>query len=1557
MPIKNGGYKKMKIMLSKKLLSVLLVIALTVSLFPGVVASAVNDGLLAEEEYGETVVEETASAAQEEETEEAGEADDAPPVGELEEAAPIQLFGSVTYELPPADAPYFVFVAETGNTLIAPPQLVYYEEGESLLDALLRVGVTFDRVEYISEVNGISGNFTKIDNNGNFDLNAPASETAVLRISEDTELSSFMADLLITMARYMLSDEGAKNYPAAKSAYETLLNAYIGITESGGAAYVQTLNTALDAYAASNDGDAYTVTFTAANESRPEIRMVSVTNLEYLNVYTSADGVFDLVAGNYSFSYASGQDRVEGSFAVTNADKQIAVSLPTADWLASFDFYSARPDDADSYIYPKDENSSIRERTHFVPDMAGTVNFGTNKGTAYFKIRRSGAVGVPDSASLRADYVPYYQNTGAYYAPPSGISWESNSTGFIGVYTAGLNPQSFAIEVSYTGADGYRQIQTYTANIVKTPTLAALTVSGGTYALTADKPLGAGITEYAFNVPTAVTTAYISAQAFGSAAEGYSVEVNGQSYTEGAAVSIPTGQQSVSHEVTVISYGGQRTVYTLTFNRAETVSVSFSVDGETSVAVMDADGNIVAPSGANRYDLIKGNTYKYIATKGTHYHARQTFTADYVRTFAVVIDTNNRVSGMELRSGARKTVGVAYPLTPSFSGGEHEYGITVPDYNSSVYIWVNGDAGVSYRAEYSRIVTNEINGTLNAVDITSNQDNGKVLSYLLLAGGRSTEITVTAFKTQGDIEYYQEYHIAVGRSLSVARLGFALKGRALPLSAVSTEAVGFNRELYDYRISVADNIGAVTMSKTNLAEAIEYGTTGGSYTLSLRVNGGTAVDVTNLAEVEVELTRSMAADVITLEVRHADPAIVNNIYNITVLKTEAITAGFTFSPSDALFTLLETETNSRIWANDDDGRYNVAAGFTYRYTLTKSGYIGISETFTVTAPENLDMTLSLALAPESVLNTGLDAQWPTFRGNFDNNGITNAPTATKPEDAVLYWATKIGEGYATNATGSPILVDGYIYTYSGSHVYKVDRLTGKIAATGSMDHGSSFSITPPTYAEGMVFVGLSEGCIQAFDAVTLKSLWIYRDPLKGQPNSTIEYHNGYIYTGFWVGEDKDANFVCISITDEDHGRTNEEKFATWTHTQKGGFYWAGATLRDNYLLVGTDDGYTGYSHSTANLLSVNPLTGKVIDKLTGLVGDVRSNIVYDASSGYYYFTGKGGYFYGVKVNGNGEFDRESFWSLRLQNGSSGGVPMSTSTPVVHNGRAYIGVSGESQFGEYGGHNISVINLPTRAVAYRLQTKGYPQTSGLLTTAYEASTGYVYVYFIDNYQPGVMRVLKDKAGQIAPLEGVIEGGVTCAQPLFTPYGAHAEYAISSPIADEYGTMYYKNDTGHMFALGSAITGLTMTQAPNKTEYEAGEMFDPAGMKVVAAYANGMTRDVTGYVVYSREPLVAGADEEFIVVYDKVLYQDKNGIAGISFPQPYFVLNLTIAGGGVMPGDVDLNGRVNMADVTRLMEIIIGRGEYTTEQSVAADVDGNGRVNMVDLNLCMKLVLNS
>ena len=129
---------------------------------------------------------------------------------------------------------------------------------------------------------------------------------------------------------------------------------------------------------------------------------------------------------------------------------------------------------------------------------------------------------------------------------------------------------------------------------------------------------------------------------------------------------------------------------------------------------------------------------------------------------------------------------------------------------------------------------------------------------------------------------------------------------------------------------------------------------------------------------------------------------------------------------------------------------------------------------------------------------------------------------------------------------------------------------------------------------------------------------------------------------------------------------------------------------------------------------------------------------------------------------------------------------------------------------------------------------------------------MYVYFADNYTPGSLRVIRDKPGQTALADPVSETYTSagkrytvdnCAPVLFTPQGDLAQYCIASPIVDKDGTIYMKNDSNHLFAIGSKVQSIELVQEPDKTRYDAGEMFDPTGMKVVAHMANGAEKDIT------------------------------------------------------------------------------------------------------------------
>jgi hypothetical protein len=59
-------------------------------------------------------------------------------------------------------------------------------------------------------------------------------------------------------------------------------------------------------------------------------------------------------------------------------------------------------------------------------------------------------------------------------------------------------------------------------------------------------------------------------------------------------------------------------------------------------------------------------------------------------------------------------------------------------------------------------------------------------------------------------------------------------------------------------------------------------------------------------------------------------------------------------------------------------------------------------------------------------------------------------------------------------------------------------------------------------------------------------------------------------------------------------------------------------------------------------------------------------------------------------------------------------------------------------------------------------------------------------------------------------------------------------------------------------------------------------------------------------------------------------------------------------GSMPGDVDMDGRVSIADVTMLIDVMLGP-VLTNYDPCAADVTNDGRISIGDVTMIIDLIL--
>ena len=916
--------------------------------------------------------------------------------------------------------------------------------------------------------------------------------------------------------------------------------------------------------------------------------------------------------------------------------------------------------------------------------------------------------------------------------------------------------------------------------------------------------------------------------------DNFVVKANGETLTAGESGSYTV--ENVTADLTITVEGvvkKQAASHAVTLTPGE----GYTLTGEaTAEDGKDYTFTVTVSEGYDAANMVvKVNGEEVTAVDGIY--TVEKVSSDLTITVEGVTEAVQKTAGLSvLKFGDTSTESKAqmFQLIPAFDPAVKEYTVLVPDNSNMFYAWATQAIDRSSSTTITAKWVNLNVDTEKTQALTSGKASGQNLAGFAPTGTKVNTMTVTVV----DGDFKDEYKLT---SVRVAP----------SLTALSLDGIRFAE-----RFSATKT----AYTATTAAESVTVAATPRDESYTVTVNGGSDTTVPlNLGENKIDV-------VVT------NPGGYTNTYTITVTRLAAIEVGFTVDPADAKVTVWDSNKD-RIAPTD--GKYSVMADAEYTYLVQSDGYVSQKSSFKFSESSTIDITLAVATENPN-LDRSITAEWGNFRNGDNNLGITNAKTPYAPEDTELLWAVKHGTGWAA-APGSPIMVDGDIYTYSGSTIRRLNSMTGEVVTEGTMVDKSSYSIVPMTYGDGMVFVGLSGGKIQAFNAKTLESLWVYTDELGGQPNCPITYKDGYIYAGFWNSEDRNANFACINTVDEDHASTTEAKYASWTYTRQGGFYWAGAYVTDKLAIVGTDDGASGYDTNGAALLVFDRYTGEKLDAHEGIRGDLRSNVSHDPESDRVFFTTKGG------ILGNAKIDWDTgkildYKEVVIKDAQGNANAMSTCTPSVYNGRIYIGVAGTSQFGANSGHGIAVYNLNgdgSMTQAYVYAIVGYPQTSAMVSTAYSAEDGSVYIYLPYNYTPGGVSVLKDKPGQTAPVTTTGSG----YSEVFTPVGPLAQYCICSTIADQYGTIYYKNDSCYMMAITSKIESLEITQYPTITENEDGSI-TVDGLKAVTKLKNGEERDVSNYVSVVKNEETGGYTVSYTYGFDNANYGLKTVTAEIA-----------------------------------------------------------------------------
>ena len=391
-----------------------------------------------------------------------------------------------------------------------------------------------------------------------------------------------------------------------------------------------------------------------------------------------------------------------------------------------------------------------------------------------------------------------------------------------------------------------------------------------------------------------------------------------------------------------------------------------------------------------------------------------------------------------------------------------------------------------------------------------------------------------------------------------------------------------------------------------------------------------------------------------------------------------------------------------------------------------------------------------------------NVEWAGAMNNFkDGNQVTDTKVVkNNPEEKWSYELNRTKGSWNSYYAGQSVIVDDYLYATGAGSLHKVDTKTGKgetVAVAGSTD----FYYDYVAYGDGMIFVSTSND-IEAFDIDTLQSL----GKVKGTFNQyhPMQYNKGYLVcNGNIYKVNKNSDNVLTQVGEGTIGGDS--------------FNWSQGVFANNYYyVVATNDIYcVDYKTNTIKYQYK-------YDENRTTTYNIGGELAYDSTTDYLYW---GSYkqknLHAVKLNDNGDFDKETYKSATISQES-------VCAPVVYNNRIY--VAGQ-------GGTIDVINgnpddndfLSTIYTTNKIGMK--IQSNPILSTGYEEETGNVYIYVQSYNAPGNIYYLEDNANSTS-------GELKQLTNLSTT--STAAYAYEQIAIDDEGQIYFFNEEGYLYCYG-------------------------------------------------------------------------------------------------------------------------------------------------------------
>lgn len=483
----------------------------------------------------------------------------------------------------------------------------------------------------------------------------------------------------------------------------------------------------------------------------------------------------------------------------------------------------------------------------------------------------------------------------------------------------------------------------------------------------------------------------------------------------------------------------------------------------------------------------------------------------------------------------------------------------------------------------------------------------------------------------------------------------------------------------------------------------------------------------------------------------------------------------------------------------------------------------------------------------------VDAAWNGF-ANGSSGSATDALTPTTKTDTPS-WALNLlteeqQKAGASVSASDPVVANGKVYLVTGASVWggktwnavlnEVDSETGSVVR--SLELGSSMDSTcRPVVAQGIILIPLSGGYLQAVSAKTFETLW-YSDAFTMQNLSSLTVDGDYVYINtldYWSGNDvQNGTVKRINI--------HTGAVAGSASVTDGGFYWSGGLMVNGYYVVGGDYGQVRvYSADLSKLVDSIKLSG----------GNIRSALV--LHDGFVYaVTRDDGTLHKLTIGSDGSVTEDSAVQF---------AAYSTSTPVFSGKYAFICGATANNWKAKG--LLSIVDLSDMSVKQIAKVDGeelgFESKSTPLVSTRDGET---YVYFTLNGAKGNWPNYTSGGGVYMYRLGDAE-----ATEVFVPGSGYANYCMASVVCDEFGNLYYTNDSGHLFCVksqahrvkfdtqgGSSINDQTPASGsavakpadPTREGYTFAGWYTDAACTKAYDFATAVTADMTLYAKWIK-----------------------------------------------------------------------------------------------------------